>query len=1140
MKKNNNFGKMLGMNDRNKIKSSQGMISQAVKRALMPILLILLLPIYLHSYTHQHAHAYPYPPEDDILAFFHLSIKDGLSQNTVTAVMQDKKGFMWIGTQDGLNRYDAHEFILHKFSADDPNTLSDDYINVLYEDRRGKIWIGTQNGGLNRFDPSIERFSRFQHQPGNHKSLSHNRVLTIYEDSRGLLWVGTLDGLNRFDRSTGTFLHYRNNPENPNSLSHNDVRSIMEDLEGNLWIGTYGGGLNRLNPSTHTFTRYQKSRDNPNSLTDNRVNSICFDRSGNLYIGTYNGFTCFNPITGVFTRYQDPPGTPNSLADNEIAVIYPETSVSEYEYEYIWIGTHIGLHRFNCKTKKITGYPNISNMPYSLGNNLVNSIYKDRAGELWIGISGDGLYRTNRTNQFKNFRKETETPNSLSDSDINAIFQDHRGILWIGTEVGLNRFDRDDHRFTHYLHRPGDLHSLSGNEVSSICEDHKGVLWIGTRDGGLNRYDMHNSRFIHYQHKPGNPNSLSIDDVICLYEDHTGVLWIGTQEGGLNSLDAERKHFSLYKHNPNVPSSISSNNISIIYEDRGGVLWIGTEQSGLNRFNRATQQFTRYKYNPQDPNSISHDYIMCIYEEGRGVLWIGTEGGGINRFDVLRNRFFPFTVKDGLPSNVVLGILEDHEGNLWLSTNRGLSRFNPKTKQFKNYDWTDGVQGNEFNRRAFYKNKNGEMFFGGVNGFNAFYPKNIKDNPYIPPVVITDFQLFNKSVPIGERADGRTILKKTITETEAIKLTHKDYIFSFQFAALNYISPKKRRYAYIMEGFEKEWNYVEKRYFAAYNNLPPGEYTFKVKVSNNDGRRNEEGTSLKLIISPPFWQTWWFRLLGIMAISFLILTVYKIRTYNIRKRSKQLEEINAALNIQITERKMLEEQLVRQEKLAVLGQLAGGVGHELRNPLGAIKNSAYFLNMVLEEPTPEVKETLEILEKEVITSEGIISSLLDFARSRPPLKRKVNINDIIREKVSRINVPENIEVKSQIDEFIPFIMADPDQLDQIFGNILLNAIQAMPEGGQLTIKSEAPGQDRVAVSITDTGVGIPGEDLEKIFEPLFTSKAKGIGLGMAITKTFVEGHGGTIEVQSETGKGSTFTVRLPIGKKEEKQHGRES
>jgi PAS domain S-box-containing protein len=437
-----------------------------------------------------------------------------------------------------------------------------------------------------------------------------------------------------------------------------------------------------------------------------------------------------------------------------------------------------------------------------------------------------------------------------------------------------------------------------------------GILWIGTRGGGLNRFDSDKNQFTYYYHQPGNPNSLIYDTLNCFHQDCHGVYWIGARGGGLSRMtllkgdhdnNSNNAAFINYTHHPGDPSGLSDNHIRDIYEDRSGVLWIGTQNGGLSYFDRASNQFFHYQHNPQNPNGISHNFVLCICEDRQGDLWIGTAYGGLNRLDRSRKHFTLFTEKHGLPNNVVIGILEDDKGNLWLSTNRGLSCFNPRSKQFKNYDQSDGLQSSEFNYNSFYKAKDGEMFFGGINGFNAFYPGNIKENPYIPPLVITDFKLFNKSVPVGRKVNNRIILKKCITEIDTLELSHRDNVFSFQFAALNYISPGKNQYAYIMEDFEEEWNYVGNRRFAGYINLPSGEYTFRVKGSNNDGVWNEEGISLKIKVLPPFWATWWFRISLFILLVFMVFLFRRVRTRLVLRRNQELEDMVASRTIALRE-----------------------------------------------------------------------------------------------------------------------------------------------------------------------------------------------------------------------------------------------
>jgi signal transduction histidine kinase/ligand-binding sensor domain-containing protein len=1060
--------------------------------------------------------------------FERFTSEDGLAQLTVGTILQDSRGFMWFGTRGGLNRYDGYQFDVFESDPDDPYSLSSNSVYSLYEDRMGILWVGTGKG-LNKFDHRTENFTAYMHDPDNPGSLGGNNVWSIFEDRSGTLWIGTHDGgLNKFDRETNQFIRYQYDPDDPNSLSSNIVETIYEDHRGIPWIGT-ADGLNKWVTSdgeNMKFTCYRNDPEDPFSLSGKHIRSIHEDHTGTLWIGTrYNGLNRFDRETKRFTRFQYSHKDPYSLGEG------PVWTILEDSERILWVGIYGGgLNRYDRENNRFVRYLHDPTNPHSLCGNMVEAIYEDKIGALWIGTWDNGVSRLDRkASKFRLYQHDPNNPNSMSGWHVRSICEDPETpdrVLWIGTlQGGLNRFDRVTNTWSHYRHDPNDRNGLGSNEMGPIYTDSTGILWIGTVHDGLNKFNPKTGTFSVYKHDPRDSNSLSNNDIRSIIEHPEGVLWIGTSKG-LNKFEINKGTFTHYLHDPLNPKSLGSGYCEVVHSDKSGIIRVGNRGGGLNRFDPGTETFTHYLNDPDNPNTLSDNDVWAIHEDSSGLLWMGTSGG-LNTFDPHTKTFIHYRKKDGLSNDSVKSILEDDQGNLWLGTRGGgLSRFDPEKKTFKNYDSNDGLQSNEFPTNAAYKSRTGELFFGGPGGLNAFFPGEVTDSAFIPPVVLTNFKIFNQPVPIGGEDSP---LKQCINETEHIILSHHQRVFSFEFAALNYRFPKKNQYAYMMENFESQWNEVDyTRRFAAYTGLPPGDYVFRVKASNNDGVWNEKGKVIKLTVTPPWWQTWWFRLPVIAAILFLILILYKIKTYRLRARSKQLEEINAALNTQISKRKLLEEKLVRQEKLAVLGQLAGGMGHELRNPLGAIKHSAYFLNLALENPEPEVKETLEILEKEVTNSEKIITGLLDFARSRPPFKRKMNINTIIRDVLSITNVPGNIRVRSQVAEAIPFIMADPDQLVKVFEDMILNAVQAMPGGGQLTIKAESPRPDRIAVSITDTGVGIARENLEKIFEPLFTTRAKGIGLGMAIAKTFVEGHGGSIEVQSEPGKGTTFTVTLPI------------
>lgn len=839
------------------------------------------------------------------IRFYHVSIEEGLSQSSVNCILQDRKGFMWFGTRDGLNQYDGYRFTIYRNEPYNSNSLSSNFVNSIYEDASGTLWVGTRGGGLNRFDPATGQLVHYQNDPENPNSLSNNNVLSICEDpgeSEKVLWIGTENGLNKFDCIEESFTCYKNDPDDPYSISDNNINVIYKDSSGTLWIGTRNGGLNRFDRAQKRFSHYENDPENPQSLNHNDVRSIYEDRSGALWVGTYGGglnklVTSSDKGTPpTFICYTHDPNDPNSLSNDRV------TSIYEDRMENLWAGTwNGGLNRFNREKKNFDHWLHNPKNPNSISNNYVWSIYEDRSGILWIGTSGGGINKIDRTrDKFRHYYHDPGNPNSLNNDEIWSIYEDKTGVLWIGTDVGgLNKIDREKERFTYYMHDPKNPFSLSYSEVRSIYEDPGetgNVLWIGTYRGGLNKFDRDKKQFTCYMNDPDNPKSLSSDFIVSIYGDSEGMLWIGTYGGGLNRFSRDKELFTRYMNDPENPKSLSNNFVHVIYEDRSGVLWIGTDR-GLNQFDRDKEQFVRYEYESDNPNSLSYNCVFSIYEDESGALWIGTFGGGLNKFEREKNKFTHYTEKEGLSNNAIYGILCDDEGSLWISTNDGLSKFNPKTETFKNYDINDGLQSREFNRGAYHKSKSGEMFFGGVSGFNAFYPDKIKESPYTPPILITDFQISNQSVGIG----GDSPLKKHINETEEIVLSYKNNIFSFEFVALDYRIPDKNQYAYVMEGFEKDWNYVGNRRFATYTALAPGDYTFRVKGSSSDGVWNEEGVSVRIKITPPFWKTWWFYLGCILGIIFSGIGIFRMRVRQLRRHAKELKQTVAERTGQLEE-----------------------------------------------------------------------------------------------------------------------------------------------------------------------------------------------------------------------------------------------
>jgi len=793
------------------------------------------------------------------IKFERITIEHGLSQNTVFTALQDSKGFLWFGTEDGLNRWDGYTFEVFRHNPDVPDSLSNNMVRAIYEDDSGTIWIGTRGGGLNRFDRDTESFTAYTYLPSTSNCLNDDVVWAICGGGSGVLWIGTNKGLNRYDLKSSQFTHWLHEPDNPDSLSSSMVRALCMDQDGAIWIGTEGGGLdkfvfnNKETPVSQkgTFLHYKHNADNRGSLNDNNVSSIYMDQSGILWIGTYKGLNRFDSRRGIFIDHNK---NNNKLFDLAAPVSYITGEDSE---NVMWIGTHRdGLYQFDQKKETLSHYENNPGRLTSLSSSRIRSIYVDNSSIVWVGTDS-GLNKFDKKKQkFGHWEMVPNESNSMSNNNIWSFYKDRKGLLWLGTEGGLSRFDRKKNECTPVNIGTG---SHNNRRVQLIYEDRRGFLWIGVYEEGLYRFDPIEETVSHYTHDPENPRSLIDNQINAVYEDTNGILWIGTGKG-LNKFDTRSELLAHCADLSGKDGDQSYTTVIAIYEGRSDDLWIGTT-GGLCLFRPDTGTFTHWKSEPGNPDSLTNDNVSAFWEDKSGILWVGTWGGGLNKFDRQKGTFTHYLERDGLPSTYIYGILGDEEGNLWMSTNKGISKFDPMSENFKNYDSRDGLQSNEYNAGSYYKSTDGEMFFGGINGFNAFYPNEIEDNPHVPPIVITGFQIMNEPVGIG--ADFP--LKQAISETKEITLSYRDYFFSFEFSALDFSNPDKNKYVYKMEGFNKEWIHTDaKRRFATYTNLDPGEYIFHVKGSNNDDVWNNEGTSIKIIITPPLWKTLWFRILAII------------------------------------------------------------------------------------------------------------------------------------------------------------------------------------------------------------------------------------------------------------------------------------
>jgi ligand-binding sensor domain-containing protein/signal transduction histidine kinase len=810
-----------------------------------------------------------------VLRFDHINIEAGLSQSSVQVILQDSRGFLWFGTQDGLNRYDGYTFKIYKPDPDAPNSLSDRWITSIVEDQEGYIWIATRQGGLNRYDPKTEDFFHYLHNDQNPRSLSSNSVNVLYLDRNDNLWAGTTNGLDLFDRKTDTFKHYVYSPFRQEGISGKNITAIHQDSRGRFWVGTAGGGLNLFNPSLNVFTSYQNNPDSPRTISSNYITSIIEDSKSTLWVGTREGLNKFVPDSGSFERYMHSETDPQTIAGNNVTDLHVDSTGN------LWIATTMGLDRASPSGKRFTHYQNDPTFSQSLSNNHVISIYEDRGGVLWFGTWGGGVNKYDRQRgDFAYYRSDPRTKNSISENMILSIYQDSEGYLWIGTaSQGLNRFTRTTNQVVRYQHNPDQPNSLADNEVLSIYEDQDGILWFGTGNG-LDRFDRRLSSFQHYKRDPKDPASLSANRVYEVYVDSQNNLWVGTA-GGLDLFDRETETFIHYQPKTENRNSLSGTGVNSILEDRAGNLWVGTYDSGLNKFDPKTKQFTRYRLDPEDKKSLSNDSILSIHEDGKGRIWIGTFGGGLNLFDPETETFTYYLEKDGLPNGVVYGILEDWKGNLWLSTNLGISRFDPETGGFQNFDAGDGLQSNEFNSGAYAKGRNGELYFGGINGLNIFRPALINDSPYLPPVALTSLTQGDKPIRINS----------SVETAESVTLRWPQNSIEFEFAALSYNQPHKNQYAYMLEGFDSGWHFVGTKRDGRYTNLPGGTYTLLLKASNSDGVWNETPVRILVTVIPPFWQTMWFRGLLVLVAVVTVVGGVRLRTKTMQDRNRQLERL---------------------------------------------------------------------------------------------------------------------------------------------------------------------------------------------------------------------------------------------------------
>lgn len=831
--------------------------------------------------------------QPDNYQFDRLQHIKGLGQRSITSIVQDQSGFIWMGSQDGLLRFDGYEIKIYKNNLRNQNSLADNNVRGLAVDPKGNLWIATQGGGLDMYDSRYEKFIHHKNNPKDISTISGNAVWSVFVDAQGKVWAGTWsDGLNVLD-STKKFKRV--------GTVSDPVMSIGQSNDGKIWFG--GSGLNACDPSTGAITNYPLQSEKTQHKNSG-VRAVMVSRSGKIWAGTdEDGIYILDPTSSSFNHI-----LPKQVETTQVFALLEDASGR------VLAGTNGGLVMLVEETIQSVYSYDVAN-PLSISNNSVRAITHDRQGSTWIGCEGAGMNKLLERKKFSSFRHNPNDPTSLSYNLIRSVHDDGQGNIWVGTQGGgLNRFDPNEKKF-YKVGFGGNSFVLSGNQISSIHRDKEGYLWVGTWGEGLNKVDLSTNRVKVYKHE-GN-KSLPDDRVQITYEDKAGNFWVGT-ESGLALLDRNTEIWTPYLHSETDPTTIIGNNIQgqAFVESDDGSLWIGT-WFGLNRFNSKTKTFEHFTSDTTNSNSLSSDHVISLHLDKLGNLWVGTFGGGLNQFEIKSGTITRYTEDEGLANNTIFGIEEDNAGNLWMSTSNGLARFNPSTKSFTNYDVSEGLQSNEFYWGAALRTKDGHLLFGGINGLNWFDPAQIDDNKNIPPVVITEFQVFNKSVTVASGAP----LEQNIQYAQTIRLSYDQSVISFQFASLNYNYPEKNQYAYQLVNFDKEWNYVGNKRTATYTNLDPGEYIFKVKGSNNDNVWNDKGAFVKIVISPPFWKTWWFYILVTMAIGSVIYSIIKIRVRQ-EKRDKELMRQSleralhdAKLEVEKQKKEMIDEQEKNKERI---------------------------------------------------------------------------------------------------------------------------------------------------------------------------------------------------------------------------------
>ncbi len=1018
-----------------------------------------------------------------------ISLEEGLSQSVINRIIQDREGFMWFATQDGLNRYDGYNFKVFKNDPENCASIPNNSISFVYEDKDGELWTGTYKG-LSRYDKRNNCFLNYKiNIAGSYKSI--DRIDCICEDSDGNFWVGSEGGgLNKFDKIKNEF-EVIDWEKNFDCNMDRHITCLTRDSDNLIWIGTWNNGLYIFDTKKNKITNYRSNPEVEKSLSHDLIYAVYEDSRKNILIGTKNGLNIFNKSGKNFESYLNIPDNSSSISGNAVS------SICEDKNKFLWIGTKgKGLYKIDIEKKKFLTIKQDITDPCSLSNDTVFSLYCDRYNVLWIGTFGGGINKLDcDKKKFYTVNKYFTGTDLVSLDVVLTIFIENKGTIWIGTfNKGLFAKSNKGNSIANYRYNE---RGLRGTSIFCIHEDVKSNIWIGTFAGGLNRYNKETDDFTFFRYGDD-----PTDNVYNICSDkNPDFLWIGSHIYGLLKFDIIKEEFVKTGSDPDISKLLASDTVKALFRDTVNNLWVGTNKIGLIKFESDKNSAKVFKSDISNPKSISDNNIISIYEDENKNLWIGTRKGGLNKFDTKDSCFKKYSEENGLPDNMINSIIEDSKGDLWLSTNNGISRFNPETETFRNYESGDGLQSREFNDRASFKSNDGTIYFGGINGYNYFKPEEIKDNPYIPNIVITDFQIFNHSVTNSPESP---FLKENITVTKEIILSYRESVFSFEFAALIYNNQKKNQYAYMMKGFDKEWIFCGTRRQVTYTNLDPGEYTFMVKGSNNDGIWNDEGTSVKITITPPYWKTWWFKLLGMMSIAAATGLTYKQRLDKVKKEKVLQEEFT---------KKLIESE--EDERKRVANELHDSLGQDLL----IIKNKALISIKKTDDVTKFREQMSEISE--------LTSSTIDEVREisynlRPYELDRLGLTKTLDSVIERANTSTEISFVAEIENvdkiFTPEIEIN---IYRIVKECLTNVIKHS-EATEVIIEVRKSEKD-ISLIVADNGKGF---DTGKKFSD---TERKGFGLSGIPER--VKLFGGSYKIESEPEKGTTIKILIPFSGK---------